>query len=444
MKYSSSKFYSHIALWIFFLATIPSLFLIFYIVKITYIPTAFFIDASVLLLGAYLGYYQAQFKYYILPKQNLSIIIKYFILTIIYLISFLLPALYAFFMYKNHIGIGIYWYLLFIMFYSKFYRSYDLNYIEIVSWEICIIAVVIHLGAMITFGYSFIPVLFVAVITFYLFIHSQANLDALLERSQKNTPMVTSIRNNNSKWLLSVLSFIFILYPLRKPLGNLLFNLLKAILSIIGFIIRFIVGLLPNSEDTTMKAAETVQVFLQLGDESNSSHFLEIIILCFMIIMIFLLRKYILACLLDLIRLIKKYLIRLYYALFGLKSIYKDSTLFYEETIEEVTITTSSSNRTTLPNKFRWKKQFKEFLKLPNNESKYRFGFKLLLEGFKLKGVTLNTSNTPRELINTINQTSTLPSIKVTPYERIRYGNKSLEEGNLEELENILTILSER
>lgn len=444
MNTSNSKLYSHIALWAFFLATVPSLFLVFYVGKIVYTPIAFFIDALVLLLGAYLGYYQVQFKHYILPKEKLPMSIKYFLLIVIYLISFILPAFYAFFMYKNYIGIGVCWYLLFLIFYSKFYRSYGLDYIEIISWEMCVIAAFIHLGAMVTFGYKFISFLFVAVIIFYLFIHSQANLDELLERSQKNTPMITTIRHNNSKWFFVVLSFIFILYPLRKPLGNLLFTLIKVSLFIVGFIIRFIVGLLPNSEDTTMKAGETAQLFAQLADESNPSHFLEILILCFIFTMIILLRKYILACLLDLIRLIRKLFIKLYHILFGLKSLQKASNQFYEETIEEVTITTSLPHKTALLSKFKWKKQFKEFLKLPNNEAKYKFGFKLLLEGLKLKGFTFKTSNTPRELATLINEVPSLPSINVTPYERIRYGEKSLEEGNLEELEYILIVLSER
>lgn len=339
MNTSSSKLYSHIALWTFFLAILPSLFLIFYIGKIAYTPVAFFIDALMLLLSAYLGYYQAEFKHYILPKERFSIIIKYFLLIVIYLISFILPALYAFFMYKDYIGISLCWYLIFLIFYSKFYRSYGVNYMTIISWEICIIAAFIHLGAMITFGHDFISLLFIAVIIFYIFIHSQSNLNELLERSHKNTPMVTIIRHNNNKWLFLVLSFIFILYPLRKPLGTLVLTLIKATLLIVGFIIWFIVELLPNSEDTTMKAVQTVQLFTPLTDESSHSHLLEIIIICFMVTMIILLRKHILTCLPDLIRLIKKLLVKLYHILFGLKPIHNDSNLLYEEIIEEVTIT---------------------------------------------------------------------------------------------------------
>lgn len=37
---------------------------------------------------------------------------------------------------------------------------------------------------------------------------------------------------------------------------------------------------------------------------------------------------------------------------------------------------------------------------MPNNEAKYRFGFKLLLEGFKPQGLTFKTSDTPKEFTN--------------------------------------------
>lgn len=86
-------------------------------------------------------------------------------------------------------------------------------------------------------------------------------------------------------------------------------------------------------------------------------------------------------------------------------------------------------------------KQLKEFLKRPNNEAKYRFGFKLLLEGFKLQGLTFKASHTPKELTSLAKDQSHLPSIDSVTYERIRYGEKSLEKGDLEELENTLVTL---
>lgn len=358
--------------------------------------------------------------------------------------SFGLPATYAAFMYKDYIGVIFCWYILFLVFYSKFYKSYGLPYIDIISWEICIIAAFIHLGAMITCGYSFIPFLFIAIIIFYIFLHSQANLDEMLERSQKNTPMVTTIRRSNTRWFYLVMSFIFILYPLRKPLGNLLLVLIKASLLIIGYMIKFIAWLMPKAENVTMQTGETPNIFAQLAGETTSNSLWEIIFLCLIIAVIIFLRKYILACLLDIIKLIKELFVKLYQILFGLKVINKAPNLLYEETIEEVSATTTFQHKTSLLSKFKWKKQFKEFLKLPNNEAKYRFGFKLLLEGLKLKGFTFKTANTPRELISLAKEDAHFPSMDIATYEGIRYGEKTLEEGNIEELESILTALFQK
>ena len=438
MNTSSSKLLPHLALWIFFLSVIPSLFLVAYVGEIPCTPMTFSINALILLIGAYLGYFQAKFKYYILRKKELSIILRYLLLIATYLISFGLPLTYAILMYKNYIGLIVCWYALFLVFYGKFYKSYGLHYTEIISWEICIVAAFIDLGAMITQGYSFISLLFVAVIVLYIFLHSQAGLDEMLERSQKNTPMVATIRRNNTKWLCLIMSLIFIAYPLRKLIGNILLTIIKVFILVLGYILNFISNLMPRGEDLATQTRENTNVLTQLVGESTSSNLWGVIFWCIVIGLIILLRRYIMACILDTIKLFKKLFIKLYQLLFGLKERTKSPNLLYNETIEEISFTTPLQNKTSSLNKAKWKKQFKEFLKMPNNEAKYRFGFKLLLEGFKLQGLTIKPSDTPKELTDLAKEQSYLPSIDSTNYERIRYGEKSLEHGNLEDLENIL------
>lgn len=441
MNTSSSKLLPHLALWTFFLTVIPILFLVAYIGEINCTLTSFSINAVTLLIGAYLGYFQAKFKYYILRKNGLSIIGKYLLLIVTYLLSFGLPFTYALLIYKDYIGLIVCWYILFLIFYGKFYKSYGLHYTEIISWEICIVAAFIDLGAMIAQNYSFISLLFVAVIALYIFLHNQANLDEMLERSRKNTPMITNIRRNNTKWLCLVMSFIFIVYPLRKLIGNILLTIIKVFILLIGYILNFISSLMPRGDDLATQTRENTDVITQLVGESTTSHLWEVIFWCIIISLIILLRKYIIACLLDIIKLIKRLFIKLYGILFGLKEVTKPPNLFYDETIEEVSFTTTLQSKAPSLNKNRWKKQLKEFLKLPNNEAKYRFGFKLLLEGFKLQGLTFKASHTPKELANLAKDQSHLPSIDSVTYERIRYGEKSLEKGNLEELENTLVTL---
>ena len=119
MNTSSSKLLPHLALWTFFLTVVPILFLVAYIGEINCTLTSFSINAVTLLIGAYLGYFQAKFKYYILRKNGLSIIGKYLLLIVTYLLSFGLPFTYALLIYKDYIGLIVCWYILFLVFYGK-------------------------------------------------------------------------------------------------------------------------------------------------------------------------------------------------------------------------------------------------------------------------------------------------------------------------------------
>ena len=140
MKHLTSRLWAHFGLWIFYLAIIPCLFVIAYVTHASYGINQFAIDAFALLIGAYLGYIQAQIKYKLLAENKSSIILRYILLIITYCITFGLPVLYTVLIHRNYIPFLVGWYVLFLIVYIKFYKGYALNYIELTSWEICIIA----------------------------------------------------------------------------------------------------------------------------------------------------------------------------------------------------------------------------------------------------------------------------------------------------------------
>ncbi len=445
LKYSTSQLWSHISLWIFYLAIIPCLFLASYITQMTYGTTEFLIDLLVLLIGAYLGYLQSLIKYKLLMSSRLPILLKYLFLTITYCITLGLPLLYVLWIYGNHVVFLIGWYVLFLIVYVKFYKSYGLNYRQLMAWEICIVAAFIYLGAMFVGASSFIPLLFVLVVALYLFLNNQSTLDALLQRSQKNTPMIATIRRNNTKWLCLIISFILVVYPFRKILGNFVLTLIKNILLVIGAIIRLISQLIPIGNDELALEVPRKSSPILFSEAAHASiNPLEILLWCLTFIVLFCLRQQLWEMVMDFLRGLQKLILAIYHALFNLSEKTIEKNTLYEETIE-----TFNTHMTTPPQKVprrkvQLRKQLKQFFKLPNSEMKYRLGFKLLLEGIQLKGIHFSHSHTPREIAQIVKQDANLMTINEETYERIRYGEKPIEPGNIEDLESILINLMKK
>ena len=71
---------------------------------------------------------------------------------------------------------------------------------------------------------------------------------------------------------------------------------------------------------------------------------------------------------------------------------------FYSDQVEHLEhIEIKRVSKNTALNKKKWRRDFKLFAKEMDMQVKYRKGYKLLLEVFKLKGVTLMDAQTPRE-----------------------------------------------
>ena len=445
LKYSASQLWSHISLWIFYLAIIPCLFLASYINQMTYGINSFIKDFLVLLIGAYLGYLQALIKYKLLISPRLSILLKHLLLALTYCITLGLPLLYVLWIYRNTIIFLIGWTILFLVVYIKFYNSYGLNYKQLIAWEVCIVAAFIYLGAMLVGAPNFLSLLFILVVALYLFLNSQSTLDALLQRSQKNTPMISTIRRNNTKWLCLIVSFILVVYPLRNILGEFLLILIKNILLVIGAIIKLISRLIPiNNNELPLEPPAKSPAMLFPGEAAGSSTLLEILFWCLAIIVLFCLRRQLWNIVIDFLFDLKKFILTLYHALFSLKEKNIEKNTLYKETIEEFNKPITISVHKSLKRKSSLKRQLKQFFKLPNSEMKYRLGFKLLLEGIQLKGIHFSHSHTPREIAQIVKQDTNSMAINEETYERIRYGEKPIEPGNIEDLECILINLMKK
>ncbi len=442
LKYSASQLWSHISLWVFYLAIIPCLFLASYINQMAYGTTKFLIDLLVLLIGAYLGYFQSLIKYKLLMSPRLPILLKHLFLAITYCITLGLPLLYALWIYENHVVFLIGWYILFLTIYVKFYKSYGLNYKQLMTWEICIVAAFIYLAAMLVGAPSFIPLLFVLVVALYLFLNNQSTLDALLQRSQKNTPMIAAIRRNNTKWLCLIISFILVVYPFRKILGNFVLTLIKNILLVIGAIIRLISQLIPiGNDELALEIPKKSSPMLFPEATHASINPLEILLWCLTFIILFSLRRQLWKIVMDFLRDLQKLILAIYHALFNQNEKTIEKNTLYEETIETFNTQITTSPQKAPRHKTQLRRQLKLFFKLPNSEMKYRLGFKLLLEGLQLKGIHFSRSHTPREIAKIVKQDTNSITINEETYERIRYGEMPIEPGNIEDLESSLITL---
>ena len=217
---------------------------------------------------------------------------------------------------------------------------------------------------MLTGAPSFIPLLFILLIALYLFLNNQSNLDAMLQRSQKNTPMIATIRRNNTRWLCVLMSLILVVYPLRRIIGDFFLMLIKKILLAIGAIISFINSFMPKGSEFVSEGPVDKSPMFPIGEAPTYSNFLEMFLWCLAIVFLFCLRRYIWLFIMDVVELIQKVISFLSRALFGLKDKSIEKNSFYEEKVEELAIPITAPHKKVSKRKVKWKKQLKHFFKI--------------------------------------------------------------------------------
>lgn len=329
--------------------------------------------------------------------------------------------------------------------------SYDEHYTRTLSSERIVAISAIYIFAMKLCHYSVLGLIYILIIASYLFLNNQYKLEALLERTHENTPMLKKIRQENMKWVCLLMSIFVVGYPLRNELTKGLTWVWDKILALFVLILRVIIWILsflsPKQGSGEPEAVESGFGEMVPGERNELLDFIFwIMVIGVTAFIIIKKRKAIIEALNNQIQRFQQFFGKAYEFLFGKRKKTVVANGYYEDVIEEL------SNTAILPiekteniSKRSWQKQVKKYLKQGQSVEQYRWGYKLLLQGLSLRKINIEKSLTPREIMAIVEAKLQLGSIQseTTAYEHVRYGEEAAKEEELQQLKRLLKELLE-
>lgn len=333
-----------------------------------------------------------------------------------------------------------------ILFYVIFMMAHAQNYSYILSMEFIATITGVYYLARRLYEFEGLGMMYIFVVAAYIFINNQLNIDAILERTKSNTPMIMRIRRDNMKWVCLLMGIIFMGYPFRKILAESLRYIGRGILVCLLHIVKIIISLFPEKEMVYEESGQGGQGGFLLEGDKNSivDIIIWLIVITSVALLIYKNREFILQSLKDSFGRIQKFFKRVWDFLFGRKKSNIITNDYYEDIVEEC-----SSNiplkikKNEGLNKKKWQKKVKKYLKAEEKENQYREGYRLLLEGASLRGIEIKKASTPREIMLKLQEKLALQSIEEETiiYEYVRYGEGMTEPEEIVKIKSVLKYL---
>ena len=444
MNISYQTVLKHIALITKVIGLFPVLIILSYVFYQPYDISRAIVDLVEFTVMGYLGYAQMAFRGKIAQIIRKKRWLAWIFVALGYVISLIILILIA------RMGrAGIKQQLLFegisILFYVIFMRAYARNYSYILSMEFIVTITGIYYLALILCEFEGLGMMYICVVGAYIFINNQLNMDAILDRTKSNTPMIKSIRKDNMKWVCILLSIIFIGYPLRKILAASLRYIVYGVVVCLLYIVKLIINLFSDKEMVYEASEQAGQGGFLLEGDRNSivDSVIWLIVITSVILFIYKNRKFILESLKDSCRRIYKLFAHVWDFLFGRKKSSVITNDYYEDIIEQCSSNISLKVKKNEDlHKKKWKKKVKKYLKVEEQKHQYREGYKLLLEGVTLRGIEIRKAHTPREIMLKLEEKLALQSIEETIiYEYVRYGEGVAEPEEIVKIKSVLKYL---
>lgn len=378
-----------------------------------------FQDALVFVSLAYGVYVYQSLKARLLKHQHLKLQVLHLIF-----FSVLYSLVNIVYLYKrSYVGVSelyfrILWLLLELILGLRVRSLYEKPYEEVLSFE----NYLIHLGLcilvsgwlnvkaiiLIVFGMTFI----------YWLIQNQNSMESLLPHTSYNTPMLQKMKLYNLKWLLATSSFFVLAYIFHgrvydgfKLMGRSLVKGLAYVLSLLA----------SEGEPLTLEPEQGgVMPALPMA-KASGSHWLDYVTLGVVMGLVIWKREAIWEAFKkaskQLTNWVKQLVQRIKQNLWSIKpqeaveiKDYKEVSEFFNKVGPQ------------LKNEKQWKKQLKAFYKMEGSRQKYKRGYYLLIEGYRLKGIKLGAAVTPREA----SQKVSLSQIELK--KKVKSGDRGIEE----------------
>lgn len=330
-------------------------------------------------------------------------------------------------------------------------NDFQKEYFNIISMEQMVVCTVIYTLAICFMKEGGLGIIYILFFGAYIFTKNQRRIEFLLEQTKENTPMAKKIKRDNIIWVCILMSCILIVYPLRERIGKFISWIFTCVIygvwTIIKGIIDFINGILGVGEVEVARQAN-IQKFAPGVTAQGEDLWDKIIYSLLIMIMVYIVikkRQQIKNYFIKLIMRFKEMLSEAIYRLFGRDRNKKlsISNKYYVETIEN--INDEMLQKVKKPKKIakhKWKRQVKQYLKQLSGTSNYRKGYQLVLQGARLKGIKINSSRTPREILEMMNKELEVEHLVEGThiYEKVRYDDQMTKK---EEIEIIASILQQ-
>lgn len=394
-----------------------------------------------------MGYFQMSINGLLEKKLTKFDFIRQIIMGIGYIIEIALMIGFIAFILQGDLYFKIFIGIIYLFIYFVGIVSYSKAYYNMLTMEnICFITAFYVLSFQIC-EVEYLGPSYILIIGIYIFMNNQRDIDRLLMQTKANTPMAANIKKDNVRWVWILISFVLLGYPFKKQISKAVGSLLKGIFGIIGGIVlkimewvnRFLAS--PPEENIEQPQIELLQA--QTDSQDSFTKELIFFIICVILMIIILKnRKAIIAGMRNMVKQIKVLLRCLYEMLFGIRKKMDDENECYWEVEENIDSSIAVHNRKEHIAKHKWLRSVKNYLRQLSPNSSYREGYKLLLQGAQLKGLTIEHSKTPREILADIEKQMALYNMAqgTSIYENVRYGEKQTD---IDELTVIAHILQE-
>lgn len=342
--------------------------------------------------------------------------------------------------------------VLFIVLYFIGIAIYSISYQRLVTSAFICISSVIYIAALIMLqtpvsSALFLKycIVFVISIYIYLLLHNQKSIDNLMTiRNYDIKYLPKETRMYNIRLVGIVCLIISSILLLRKQISGLIFLIIRFFAKAIGAVLDLISKIIGDDDPiipNNQKTPDENDYILSGQSSPYANTILLLIFIIFTSVIIFIKRKkiiqYFKALVFDIINFVRN--------IFSnneqvqRKDYGKGYIDFYE------TVKSSSIGDQKLSYKQQvqlWKKNFRKFSSMPDDNKKFRFGYGLALSGIRLTGTDTKISDTPNEIaVKTGNQQFV---ISTDEYNHIRYGNNICNDKSITDISNILKEISEK
>lgn len=352
---------------------------------------------------------------------------------------------------REEVWFGVILSLLLAFAYIFMVINYNRTYERIVNLEIYVFLVAFGIVECI-FGMGKWSILALAGVTIVGAVcRNQRNIDSFLERTQRNTPMITSLRKHNMKWILIAMLFLLLAYGLKDIMIAGLKVAWKGIAYVLIIILKFLFGTQEQENiPLDLGSADMGGAYLVEGAE-NGSNLYKIIICIILLVVCIIKRKEIWAFIKQkvhaLVEYIKKVIAWLNKFLFHVEKHKDIANPYYSERVEEIKgIEPIKIRKHSKLSKWKFEKKIKELNKIEDKTLQYRKKYKLLMELLTWKGLAIKESDTPRQIHKEALEPPVSINLQVETkgYEDVRYGEKFVEQEAALSLDEHLKVLLDK